>query len=92
MAVISVKMPKICYRCGQIGHVRKFCEGNGKSVESSNESFVKSIMNSTRPMREIKVQECDFNVTMKFYSAECQTMAFIQIEKDGKTVLQKELV
>ena len=49
-------------------------------------------MNSTRPMREINVQECDFNITMKFYSVESQTMAFVQIKKDGKTVLQEELM
>ena len=85
-------MPKVCYRCGQTGHVRKFCEGKGKSVQNSDENLVRAIMNSTKPMREINVQECDFNITMKFYSVGCQTLAFIQIEKDGKTVLQKELV
>ena len=85
-------MPKVCYRCGQSGHVRKFCEGKGKTVQNNNESFVQSIMNSTRPMREINVQECDFNITMKFYSVESHTMAFVQIKKDGKTVLQKELM
>ena len=85
-------MPKVCYRCGQTGHVRKFCEGKGKSVQNSDENLVRAIMNSTKPMREINVQECDFNITMKFYSVECQTLASIQIEKDGKTVLQKELI
>ena len=85
-------MPKVCYRCGQSGHVGTFCEGKGKSVQNSNESFVKSVMNSTKPMREFIVRECDFHITMMFYSVGCQISAFIQIEKDGKTVLQKELV
>ena len=81
---------KRCYGCHKLGHIHRFCR-NTRFDQGGVAAEANSFEN-VQPMRQITFQEADFRVTIRFYSVESKTIASIEIKKDGRIMLQQNLI
>ena len=89
-------MPRQCFWCGQLGHIKRFCKNPSTPIDQLDTATAlrlsKFVGNEYKPMREIKFNEGEFTVMLSYFRFDNKTILTIKIKKGSRILLHESLI